>query len=416
MAATIIYNCRSGDTNAGASTYYSPPGSYINVATSATSDSTEAVTKVLHRTAGSYARLFVLVVTNSVASTSTINGRKNAAAGTLTVSVGASTTGEFVDNTNRDDLASGDYYCWELTLAGAGSFRYQVSAQFTASNGSTVSLWNNLPNGVSAASTTFYIAASGGSVLQAVTEAFKQYQVQQAGTWQKLSMHVQLNARTTDSTFRNRINGADGAMAVTVAASTTGEFEDASNTNAVAAADLINLSLTTGTGTGSINARWMRSEYVYANPSLMQVGSCVSTQTVNASATAYFFPSGRLDQDATEANTAMDVPFAFRASKLQCYISANTIVGTSTLNLRKNAGAGGPSVSITGLTAGWFSDTSNTADFAKGDEWNLEIVGGAAGTSLSLASAGCVVDGFTGRPLINAGLMNRGLINAGLVN
>src|SRR5690349_17266000 len=67
------------------------------------------------------------------------------------------------------------------------------------------------------------------------------------GVESNLYIRVNTNDRGT-STLRFRINGGDGNQVVSITASTTGEFEDTSNTDTIAAGDLTDYQITGGAG------------------------------------------------------------------------------------------------------------------------------------------------------------------------
>lgn len=76
------------------------------------------------------------------------------------------------------------------------------------------------------------------------TEAQSQAAMPCAGTLKNVRLKVPINSNTNNGTVKSRINGADGNITVTVTASTTGTFSDTSNTDTIAAADLVCYSAT----------------------------------------------------------------------------------------------------------------------------------------------------------------------------
>jgi hypothetical protein len=90
------------------------------------------------------------------------------------------------------------------------------------------------------------------------------------------------------------------------------------------------------------------------------------------------------------------VNYAPTASKARVYISANTIVETSTLAFRIDGGSGNQAVSVTGLTTGWFSDGSNSDVLSATNEVNWQLVVGATGTSLTLQALAVLMTVATG--------------------
>jgi hypothetical protein len=69
--------------------------------------------------------------------------------------------------------------------------------------------------------------------------------------------------------------------------------------------------------------------------------------SINTSVTAYYGLAGSLDTlQSTETNAQVTVNNAFKFSELTCNVTSNSITGNSTINLRKNAGNAGPTLSL----------------------------------------------------------------------
>jgi hypothetical protein len=76
---------------------------------------------------------------------------------------------------------------------------------------------------------------------------------------------------------------------------------------------------------------------------------------------------------------------AFKFSQLTCNVISNSITGNSTVNLRKNAGNAGPTLSIGANATGIFNDSTDTYTAVVTDAMNYQIVTGSAGTSISIS-------------------------------
>ena len=81
----------------------------------------------------------------------------------------------------------------------------------------------------------------------------------------------------------------------------------------------------------------------------------------------------------------MTVNNAFKFSQLTCNVTSNSITGNSTVNLRKNAGNAGPTLSIGANATGIFNDNTDTYTAATTDAMNYQIVTGSTGTSISIS-------------------------------
>ena len=102
--------------------------------------------------------------------------------------------------------------------------------------------------------------------------------------------------------------------------------------------------------------------------------------------TVYYGLAGSLDTlQSTETNAQVTVNNAFKFSELTCNVTSNSITGNSTVNLRKNAGNAGPTLSIGANATGIFNDNTDTYTAAATDAMNYQIVTGSTGTSISLS-------------------------------
>lgn len=333
---------------------------------------------------GVVSNLWVRVVSNGVSATSTISSRVNGSAGNQSVPVTSGSTGDFTDSSNTDTLADGDTFSSQTTVgAGGTTFNPSLYSYKFAASADTVALLSNTANiSGGAASTTYYFSLTGGFSSLITTEANVQTKMKHAGTLSHWYFWVQTNGRTTDTIYRSRINGSNGNLLVTVTGSSTGGFSDTSNSDTYAVDDLVCISGTTGTGSGNVIAG--QQIHNTTTDRTMTLAAGVSSLVINASVTAYFSSTGHLANVATEINTRGEIAFDATASKLEIYISANTVSATSNLRLRKNGANGNQNVSITASTSGWFDDPSNSDSLTAGDEFNYQLITGGSGTSLTV--------------------------------
>lgn len=202
----------------------------------------ESQTQVIYRTAGAFNNLYVRISTNGITGgASTVVTRKGGVSQNLTVSIAASTTGEFEDLTNSDTVVSGDLWNFSITAHATGTsiLVVQLGVTFSATT-NTTKKHNNAGLWASSGSIFYPISGLlGGGIV--TTEANAQYPVRLGGTWSNLSV-LCTGTFAAITTYRNRINGANGNMVVSVAASTTGRFEDLVNSNTLTSGMLINCS------------------------------------------------------------------------------------------------------------------------------------------------------------------------------
>ena len=208
--------------------------------------------------------------------------------------------------------------------------------------------------------------------------------IQVIGTLKNLFVYIISNARTTTTTIGILKNAVSGNLVVSIGGGISGIFEDISNTDSIAAGDLVNFYLTTGTGTETIDIRPISVEFLTTDSKFVLSGCHGgSTQTLSLNTTYWFYPGGNLAvEQVTESLQSTESQMSFNVTNLWCFISANSLTATSTFSVRKNQGTGNNSVSIGSGATGEFIDTTNTDSFTATDEINLQMITGATGTSM----------------------------------
>lgn len=353
---------------------------------------TESGVKVKWRSSGTMSKFQMTVTVNTIAtSATTFRTRINGVNGNQSISVAAGTTGSFQDTTNTDSITSGDDFNMSVVTPNtSGSMTLSLSnLLFAASSNSFIKIMSR--NGSQASSSlTSYANISGGAFWLA-TEASTQTKFKTAGTLQNMFSNVTTNSKAEATTLRVRKNGANGNQVLSITALTTGQFEDTSNTDTVAVDDLINVSLVEGIS--GLNISWgvaTSLDFVTTDSTSVFIESNVSS-TIGANLTRYFGLAGEGDGQVSETGKKALALVTGTLSKLNCYVSANTVTAASTLKLRKNTANGNQSVSITASTTGFFEDASNTDSITPTDVIDLQLVTGATGTSLDLQSSAILI-------------------------
>jgi len=359
---------------------------------------TEASVQIKYRTAGFFSKMWWFVVTNAATATSTIIFRKNTANGNETVSIGAAATGFFQDITNQDNIVAGDLVCYSISNgSGAGALTLATMSILFTPTTPTSTVVRHAYVAISAtvfstASTTFYMALGSGRNVgnQTTTEANTQNYVGFTGTIANLLVDVSSNPRGTTTTVNSRKNTANGNMSVSIGAAATGLFEDTVNTDSVVSGDLVNYSLTTGSGGGSLVPETTSSEVTSTDRhSLVIFGNPTNNVTQANSLTRFLCVGGWMSVgDATENNVRVKTLATFIASKLSTYIASNNVNGTSTLTLRANAANTSLVASIGASATGRFSDLVNTPTISVNDILTYGLVtGGSSGSGFNLSNA-----------------------------
>jgi hypothetical protein len=365
----------------------------------ALASSTESARQIPWRQAGTFSKLRLRLNSNSLSAGGTFNFRIGGADGNQSVTIPASTTGEFIDSSNTDAVSAGDLVNGRLlAAAGTGSAAIAVAGVNFEGDSSVdyVTYGAGMASTYSTASTTVYLPIAGLGATMTTTEANQKTAFRCNGTLKNGYANVQTNGRGTNSTLRSRVNGANGNIVVTITASTTGVFEDTTNTDSVSSGDDINFSLTTGTGGGSIQGFFgagfeVGSDLMYPLSAGSPAGSSFPTTAERVSAGGGF----SLNPSTTLRNIAIETDCV--AKRMYAYVSTNTALSNSTAYLWKNAANGNSFVTITGVTTGYFEDTTNTDTLSASDTIAYSVGRGSAGT-LTLTHLGVHLD-YTPAPL-----------------
>lgn len=306
--------------------------------------------------------------------------RINSANGNSIITVGAGSSGFFEDASNTDSIAAGDdVNSSVVTSTGGGAividgvwaFLEQASANFLCWHMSSL---NSIAPSFSTNSARFYNSLSGGiGVAYSTTEADKQVTNRCSGSFRRLFVNVNSNTRVSDCTASFRKNGADGNQSITIGAGATGFLEDASNSDAVVSGDLINYSLLTGAGGGSISIIQFGSTYD-GNDKQHDMYSLLNASVQRISSSTDIFPGwfgvlsvGNTVEEQGKTRFRVDA----RLDRMRARLFSNA-TNPITYTLRKNGADGNQSITINAGASGLFEDTSAVDDVVIGDDVNFK--------------------------------------------
>lgn len=244
-----------------------------------------------------------------------------------------------------------------------------------------------------AASTTYYgwvgHAVHGGAFNNTTVEARAQITYRSAGILSNLYFYIRTNGVTATSTFRTRINGANGQQSVSIGSSATGAFEDTTNIDTIASGDEVCYQAVIGGSGTSMSVSNAATHFDNSSSAITRIISAGSISfTFNA--TSRTFTPGAVIEDVSADNDALNylewnVPGTL--SNLFVYIVSNSRTTTTTFKDRKNSSDGSLSVSVTAAATGVFEDTSNTTSVSAGDQINFRMTTGSGSSEpLTVAS------------------------------
>jgi hypothetical protein len=348
-------------------------------------NNTESVRQVTYRTPGTISKLYIRITANSTVTNSTLTVRKNAIDTAMTLTIPASTSGVFEDTTNTVTVAAADKLNYKTITGNPGTMTVSIiSCIFSATNDAVSRLTaGNFTTLYTANSTTAYAQLVGQVAPGTLVESTAQTQIPKNGVIKNLAVQIFSNVRTSDSTVRIRLNAADSSISTTITALSTGMFEDTTNTLNVLAGDLVNFSITTGTGAGeSLSTQIMSIDYIStAAQGMLSVGQAQALVQL-ANETNYIQVAGNLVAGTVESEKRLKARETFAFSGLTISVTANTVTAASTLKLRKNGADGNMLVTIPTSATGFFVDNTNTDIIDAADDVNYSLSTGATGTSM----------------------------------
>ena len=268
-------------TTATTTTYFALTG------VSSTGDATENNIKNRITRGGNIEKLYLRVTTNSKAGNTPVRIRKNGANGTVTATIGSSATGDFEDTTNSDSVNPGDDVDIALETSVAGTLAPSLFAVSFESTTDVGWLANASNSALTFTEPLTRYAGLGGAIRSSIaTESETQLKTRTPLTLSNLTIHVSANAITGTSTFKMRVNTADGFSICSIGSSATGYFTDSTNWEETDSDDLVNYQLITpavgGTPTMTVRSMGINTEPFSA---VNDVVRALPTETIAASET-----------------------------------------------------------------------------------------------------------------------------------
>jgi hypothetical protein len=324
---------------------------------------------------------------NTDRSASTWTARVDSANGNGQASV--SSASEVIDTTHTDSLSTTHTFDVEELLGTGGSvsnwsycgMRYSANANSVLKYGAT-----QYGGSVALTSTSARYITFAGEVFFDSTEANQKCLTRTAMTLQNMWIYVLTNTSTAGPTLVSRINGVSGNLTKGLG-TTTGALEDTTHTDTVASGDLLNM-MTSGGTSPNIAFGAFISGLSTTNKQNSYANAVGSAATNFNSATTYYWPfGGRMQNTTTEGGSTNYDPRASAGisvtfSNVYCYVSADTLNGTKTITVRKNAGNANGTVQFGSSSgAGSQEDSTHTDSVVASDLLNWADVNvGSSGT------------------------------------
>ena len=348
---------------------------WSSVAGQLQNESPETRTQAKVYSSYTWANLYVRCTTWATPN-SVVNSRIGSANGNQTVTLTG--TGVFQDTVNTDSLVDQNLINIQHDQVGGapGSKVYTLwgsTLQDTGTN-TTIALSTSgrivlIDFGVTRFTTVHgQLNASAGL---ATTEADVQYRIRRATTYSNLRVFLSDNSINGDSSWRLRIDtgggAANGNQVVTLTASTTGAFEDTTNSDPVAASDEINYSLVTGGTSGTMAFTLAQMKHISTG---REMAAAIPVGVSQTSDVYYVAESGGA-APSTESDTQIAARAAFTAKNLVVNIVTNSITAGSDYYLRRNGANSALTLNVPASSTGLFEDTTNNVSVAVTDTYNF---------------------------------------------
>ena len=199
------------------------------------------------------------------------------------------------------------------------------------------------------------------------------------GVWSDLWVRVNLNTYDETSDVFSRINGSDGNQTVAIGAGLTGAFHDSSNTDAIAAGDIVSYRvLGSNVAPATVGFEIGIFQSLFTATAAERVYRLTSDQQIGPS-TGFDSPMTGNPSDAAEVPLQISVPGG-TVRNVAHKVNINSRNGASTLVLRQNGVDTALQVDVAAGLTGIFEDLTNTATVVDRDRltWRF-MLGGSSG-------------------------------------
>lgn len=283
--------------------------------------------------AGIMKNLAVYVSDNARTTDITIRTRKNRANAGPSVTITPAATGLFQDTSTAVSVAVDDEIDYQVT-SGTGTeiltFQYISMEYETADRQGFVNAGAGTNQAIVIGLTHFYPLSGITGTNSTATESTVKQTARVPMKLSNLSINVDANTITANTTIVTRINGADGNNTVTIGSGATGIFTDTTHTDTVASSDEIDYKIVTGATGTSINIRqlgiWTESLPITIN----EISRALSAETITISEAAFTRLAAKMRPIATQTTTLSENIIRIKG-KLKTLATETITVGGGTI-------------------------------------------------------------------------------------
>lgn len=375
MSSSKIWFYQNGGGSGSNDVYY--PFSQ-SIVTTSTTESNQSFTM---RASGTISNLRAHVTANTTAVSTSCTLRINASNGNMTFTVSAGTTGIFQDTTNTDTISSGDAVTIFFDRASSISIQ-SIGALFTPDGSNIVRVSSNGYSSFGTNGATRYLGFCGDSTLSATENEDRQMPIRTDATIKNFFARISANTRSNATTLRVRNNASNGNSTISVGSSSTGYFEDTSNTDSVVQGDYVCYSLEiAGSGSGSLTVSHIGCDLEFPSSTVQYFSATLSGSANSATTSRWVCPVGSIIMNGSR--TYANMPFQGSGKIKQFFGRVSSNASTATLNAYVEVATVDSSVtfSVPATTTGSFSDTTNEATFTDGQNVNIRTIKSNSGAT-----------------------------------
>lgn len=354
----------------------------------------EAESQTTWRDGGTFSNLYCSVSINNFnpGGASTLNYRVGGGNGNQTVSITASTTGEFSDATHTDAVSSGNQVNYQAVTPaafsgglGINTFGIQFAPTTTANTVNKLSCCGTLTD--TSLNTSYYNPLTG-LLSKTSTETNAQFKNKTTATLQNLYTYVTANTASIAALNTEVAAATPGNLTISVGSGVTGALEDTTHTDSISSGTLVNTQFKS-TVTTSVTLTIISVDYLTTNGATHYItGTGAGYNDSFTGLTDKFSVTGNMQRQGAGQVLQFKTGLAFTSSNLEAFIIANTITANSIITFQKASSNGNETITYGSGVTGYLEDTTHTDAVTASTEINYACAIGASGTSITFGNIG----------------------------
>lgn len=363
--------------------------------------STEDYTKSFFYTSGTLSNFYAYVVSNNSNTNQSFVLRADNSSTSVQFEVTAGVTGGFEDAANVYSITSGVGVNGQVENEnGTGGCVWGMGKLlFTPATGNVARFMTTVDSSGRnlGTNTVTYIAPRGRLTTTTNSETTASCPILNNCTIKNPSIQLSTNARTTATSVTIRKNFSSSSLVISVAAGTTGNVANTTDSLSVTANDFICYECSAGDAATNFVVRRNDMDIIASDNKIQYIAAGTNLTTNAAGAVRYHNLNG-YTAALVQTNTTIDVDFSAVFSNLNINLTSNILTNTTSFTLQKNLTNTALALSIPTLTAGLFAETSTQITSTAGDSLNYVLSPGAGSGNIVFNFMGILQDTAAAAP------------------